>query len=293
MLPRNFGGLPPELDNPVTAAFTVLPFPYEATVSWGGGTGGGPEALLAASRAMELHDEVLGRETCEVGIHTAEPIEYTGDPEAMPEAVLGRFRELVAPGRTVVTLGGEHSVTLPAIMAHREVWPDLCVLQLDAHTDLRQSYDGLRMSHAAVMRRVLDLDPELRLVQVGIRSSAMEERVSLAEKRVSTFWAWEHEDPSAVADRVLERLRGPVYLTVDLDVFDPAVVPATGTPEPGGYFWHPVDRFLRRVIAEKQVVGFDVVELAEEDSAAGRASAFLAARLCYRLMGYVAKRGKS
>lgn len=263
----------------------LLPVPYESTTSFGAGTRDGPEALLRASRYLELYDEELDAEPCEEGICTLPPLELTrAGPEAAV-AELGRvYRDLLeaADGRFVVTLGGEHSLSAaPALAWHDRLEGDLSVLQLDAHSDLRDSYHGTPWNHACVMRRILDRTPEI--VGVGVRALTREEREVIREHDVRTVFAEELRRPGWV-DRALERLRENVYVTFDVDFFDPSLVPATGTPEPGGGDWWQALDLLREVFRERNVVGADVVELAprpDED-----ASAVVAAKLVYKMIGY-------
>lgn len=277
----NFGAIPPEYATTAAAAAVVLPVPYDGTSTWLKGADRGPQAILDASANMELYDIETGTEVYRRGIHTDVPVEEARSPEAMTDAVDARVAGHLTCGRFVVTVGGEHSVSIGSIRAHARRHPGMCVLQLDAHADLREEYEGSRHNHACVMARARELCP---IVQVGIRSMDAAERSSMIPERV--FWA--HEI-AGVSDsdwqpRVLERLADTCYVTIDLDVFDPSLVPSTGTPEPGGLFWYDVARLLRAVCRRTRVVGFDVVELCPSEH--NRAPDFLAAKLIYKFLSY-------
>jgi agmatinase len=224
----------------VDAAVAVLPVPYEGTVSYGAGASRGPAAILRASEQLELYDEETGAEPYRVGIHTAAPMPVAGDedPERVATAVAGRCGELMDAGKWVVTLGGEHSITPGAVRAAHERHPELRVVQLDAHADLRDSYEGSPFNHACAMARCIEMAP---VVGSGIRSYSAEEaeriRRGIPGYRVIHAWEMEGDDWH---ERALDGLLGaPLYLTIDVDYFDPSIVPATGTPEPGGGRWRP------------------------------------------------------
>lgn len=284
---------PPFLGMPTTPTprrrrhAALLPIPYDLTASYRRGAHAGPGAILDASAHLETFDEELGVETWEeIGIHTLAPV--LPQPEgaaATLRAVERAAAEVVARDRFLVGLGGEHAVTAPLVRAVRSRYPGLGVLQLDAHADLRDRFDETPHSHACVMRRLMDAG--VPLAQVGIRSLSQEERGPLAAAGVCTVFA-----PEAVGEpvahwlpRVLEALPEEVYVTVDLDVLDPGIMPATGTPEPGGLDWYQTLQILRAVARAKRVVAFDVVELAPIPGLV--APDFLAAKLLYRLLGYV------
>ncbi len=276
----NFGAIPPEYATTAAAAAVVLPVPYDGTSTWLKGADRGPQAVLDASANMELFDIETGTEVYRRGIHTDVPVDEARSPEAMSDAVEKRVEGHLADGRFVVTVGGEHSVSIGSIRAHARRHPGLCVLQLDAHADLREEYEGSRHNHACVMARARELCP---IVQVGIRSMDVAERASMTPGRV--FWAHDIAGGSGWQPRVLDALADTCYVTIDLDVFDPSIMPSTGTPEPGGLGWYEVLHLLRAVSRRTRVVGFDVVELCPNP--ADRAPDFLAAKLIYKFLSYV------
>ena len=286
--PNNFGGLPPELSELDTARYVVLPLPYEVTTSYKKGTKLGPRAIIEASRNMELYDEELGFEPCEAGIHTSEDVLFHDiHPRAMVDTVKEAVLHFLRKGKFVVSLGGEHNLTFPCFLAHREVHGEIGIVQLDAHGDLRDTYEGTPFNHACVMRRIVGCSAGT--AQVGIRSICREEAAFLKEKgNWPVIWARECQDGDGWMDRALAALPERVYLTVDVDGFDPSLVPNTGTPEPGGLLWYPTLRFLERLCRERQVVGMDVMELSPD--AVHHCADFLVARLIYKVMGWAQKR---
>ena len=278
----NYGGIYPEcsLRN---AKFVVVPVPYDSTSTYQPGSRRGPAAILEASANMELYDEELKTETFLAGIHTALPVEVDArGPKTMIDAVRKRIRRIVAQEKIPVMLGGEHSITLGAVRAVAEKYPNLTVLQFDAHADLRDRYQKTPYNHACVARRITEICP---LVQVGIRSMSREEGEFLPESSVKSYSADDVFKHPNWAETVAKSIKGDVYVTIDLDVFDPSVMPATGTPEPGGLFWRDVLGLLRLVSRKCAVRGFDVVELAPLPGVV--APDFMAAKLIYRFMGYL------
>lgn len=269
------------------ARVAVLPVPYEGTVSYEGGTGEGPRAILAASQQLEAYDEELDREIDAVGFATLPPVDVAGDPAT----VMGRIRAAALPavrdGKWLLTLGGEHSVTYGPLAAHLEArGRPFSILQLDAHADLRPSYHGTPHSHASIMARAHELG--LPFVQVGLRAVSADERAFLREHDLERNVFWAHEVVPAADERwmdaVVERLGPDVYVTIDVDGLDPAIMPSTGTPVPGGLGWYPTLRLLRRVARSRRIIGGDVTELAPR--AGQHAPDFLAARLAHKLIGY-------
>jgi agmatinase len=286
--PRNFLGLPPEHSDPKRARVHILPVPYESTTSYGGGTRNGPAAILEASRAVELYDHALDDEPYTVGVATHPALALTGaGPEAAMRELRKAYAALLRPGRFVIMLGGEHTVSSPPILEHAarltKQGRALSVLQLDAHGDLRDEWEGTPYSHACAMRRVADA---VNLVQVGIRAIAPEERALMRRRRktITTIFAEEMVADDGWMDRAIEALGSHVYVTIDVDYFDPALIPATGTPEPGGGDWYSALAFLERVFRERRVVGADVVELAPVPGM--HAPDFVTAKLVYKLVGY-------
>ena len=279
----NFGGIDPVFSSLEKATFVVVPVPYDLTSTYQGGSRNGPLAILGASHHMELYDEELGRETYLAGIHTLAPLEVNArGPADMITTIHQKILEIISSGKTTVTLGGEHSVSLGAVRAMRERYPEISVLQLDAHADLRDSYQGSPYSHACVGRRISELCP---LVQVGIRSMSAEEAYLLARNEVKTFSADFILNENRWWETICANLRGDVYITIDLDVLDPAIMPSTCTPEPGGIYWKDLLRLVRETANRCRIRGFDVVELAPIPGMV--APDFLAAKLIYRIMGYL------
>jgi N1-aminopropylagmatine ureohydrolase len=266
-------------------AVAVLPAPLERTVSYGAGTAAGPAALLAASTQVELYDEELAREAWTQGIRTLPPVDFPAGA-AMSELLDGlrrRAAEVMSQGRFLATIGGEHSLTIAPVRAALERFGPLGVVQFDAHADLRDRYEGSEHSHACVMRRVHDLG--LPSLAVGIRAISSEEAELIDAERLRIIWGRQLDalTPAAWLE-ALDALPERLYLTFDVDFFDPSLLPATGTPEPGGGVWYPTLRLLRALFERKEVVAMDVVELAP--SPGQPTSDFVAARLLYKCLGY-------
>lgn len=280
----NFLGIPDDEARYETARGVVVPVPWEATVSYGAGTAKGPAAILDASRYVELYDEVLREEPYRKGgIHTAPAVDGSGgDPVAFLDGLESVAARLFADGKFPVFLGGEHSLTTAPVRAARAAFEDLSVLQFDAHADLRESYEGTPWSHACVMRRVHELG--VPAVPIGIRAISVEEAEFVHDEGLPVFWSHRIAHGEEWMDTVLNTLSDTVYITFDVDYFDPSLIPATGTPEPGGGFWHETMRFLGYVFQDKNVVGMDVVELAPIEGL--HAPDFVIARLVHRCLGY-------
>jgi agmatinase len=286
-LPHTFLGLDEVAGGFERSAAVVLPVPYEATTSWGSGARLGPRAILEASRYIELYDPDYDCEPAtELGIHTLPALELSraGPTPAMAELRDAYARIASACGdRFLVMLGGEHSISSAAVLAAADRHEErLTVLQLDAHADLRAEYEGTADSHASAMARVLD---RADVVAVGVRGVSREEvDASCGHGGSKLIWAHEMQGGDEWMDRALDLLGPKVYLTFDVDYFDPSLVPSTGTPEPGGGDWYPTLRFLKRVFAERDVVAADVVELAPTPGLS--APDFLVAKLVYKLISY-------
>lgn len=275
---RAFGDFTPEQIAYDTAEVAILPVPYDGTSTWIKGADRGPEALLDASFNLEFYDIETGTEVYKRGIATLDPVLEDSSPEAMADEVERRMERILADGKFPVLIGGEHSVSIGAFRAVARRYPSLSILQLDAHSDMRDEYEGSACNHACVMARANELTPHI--TQVGIRSTAREELHNIDSKR--TFYAHRIAEDDSWVERVSAQLGDEVYITIDLDVFDPAYLPSTGTPEPGGLSYREVMALLRRVIREHRVVGLDVVELCPNPAA--KASDFLAAKLIYQFL---------
>ncbi|MEA2693333.1 MAG: agmatinase [Acidobacteriota bacterium] len=284
ILPTNFGLLEAEDSRYETSRVAVLPVPFERTTSYGKGTSGGPAAIVRASQAMELYDEELGAEPYRQGIATLPPFlpESFAMEEAMAELQAEARRHLEA-GKFLVTLGGEHSLTQAPVAAAREVHGEIGVVQFDAHADLREEFEGTPYSHASVMKRIVDSG--VPTLAVGIRSLSAPESVVIREKGLAVIWGHQLDRAAELFPPLLADLPRKIYLTFDIDYFDPSLVPATGTPEPGGGLWYPTLALLRTLFREKEVVAMDLVELAPLGHQP--ASDFLAAKLIYKCLGYL------
>ena len=278
----NFGGIYPEcsLRN---AKFVVIPVPYDLTSTYQSGSRRGPLAIIEASTNMELYDEELIKETYLAGIHTTLPVSIDArGPKNMINIVRKKISRIANLNKIPVMLGGEHSITLGAVQAMIETYPKLTVLQFDAHADLRDTYQGSPYNHACVARRISEICP---LTQVGIRSMSKEEGEFLPKSKVKSYSADFVLENKNWAETVCKDLKGDIFITIDLDVFDPSIMPATGTPEPGGLYWKDIIHLLKLVSASCNIRGFDVVELAPLPGVV--APDFMAAKLIYRTMGYI------
>lgn len=280
LYPWNFLALDEALSNYDTARAVVLPIPYEATVGYGGGTRGGPQAIIAASRQVETYDVEFKAEPCSVGIATLGELEQvSGGPSDMMIKIEKMASEILGDGKFLLCLGGEHSISSPLVRAHRARYAGLSVLQIDAHTDLRHEYQGSQHSHACTMSRIWET---CNFVSVGIRSFCGSENEKRAQSEGRIFTAHDfHKDP-ALLTNILFLLTDDVYITFDLDGFDPSVMPAVGTPEPGGLLWDETLQLIRTVAGAKKIVGADIVELAPIPGIAY--PDFAAARLAYKII---------
>lgn len=282
-LPLTFGGVDPAEFPYERCPIAVLPIPYEATTSFMAGTREGPRVILNASRYMELYDEETGCELYPVGIYTLPDLEtVASSPSDMVEEIYRAAKAILADGKFLVALGGEHTITPPLVRAFAEKYPGLSVLQIDAHGDLRDFYHGSRYSHACAMRRVLETG--VSGVQVGIRSISAEEIAALPSLKTRVFYAHALRGSGWVPE-VVAALGDPVYVTIDLDGLDPSIMPAVGTPEPGGLDWYQSCDLLREVAEKRRVVGFDVNELAPIPGLGS--PDFVAAKLVYKFLNYL------
>jgi len=282
----NFGGIDEERFSSFDSArVLVFPVSYEGTVSYGTGTGSGAMAIVDASRNMELYDDETDSEVFKIGIHTLDEFKPRPSPELMMDELYSFSKELLEHGKFLCMLGGEHSVSAPIIKAHAEKYHDLSVLQIDAHADLRDTYDGTPHSHASIMARVVK-DLRIPSVQVGIRSISAEEARAIADGLpTKIFWARDIVGKMDWIDEAIDGLTENVYLTIDIDGLDPSIVPTTGTPEPGGLGWYETLALIRRLAEKKNVVGMDLVEYSYVESY--DSPAFLCSKLVYKSLAYI------
>lgn len=274
----NFADPPEGFTSYKDSSIVILPVPFGKTVSWIRGTEKGPAAIIEASGHMELYDIETDSEVYRRGIHTEKDVRASGSAD-MLRKVRQKVERLLEDRKFVVTLGGDHSVSLGAIQACAEVTKNMSVLHLDAHTDMRDEYEGDRLSHACVMRRVKETLPNI--VSVGIRSMDASELPYLTKKKV--FYAEDICSSDKWQKRVVSELSENLYISIDVDVFDTGIMPSTGTPEPGGLSWYQVISLIKTVASKKDIVGFDVVELCPSEN---KAPDFLAAKLIYKLLSY-------
>lgn len=285
-LPMNFGGIDEEEYSSLdTASVLILPVSYEGTVSYGTGTGAGAMAIVNASRNMELYEEETDAEVYKIGIHTLPEFMPRETPEAMMSELYGYSKKLLQLDKFICMLGGEHSVSAPIIKAHNEKFENMSVLQIDAHADLRDEYDGTPHSHASIMARVVK-DLRIPSVQVGIRSISGDEARSLKEGLpTKIFWARDIVGRTDWIDDALDGLTDNVYLTIDIDGLDPSIVPTTGTPEPGGLGWYETLTLIRKLAENKRIVGMDLVEYSYFENY--DSPAFLCSKLVYKSLAYI------
>ncbi len=277
-VPYNFGGLEDKFSNYATAKTVVLPVPFDKTSSWLRGSDRGPKAIIEASMNLELYDLETNTEVYKNGIFTSKEI-LSDSSEEMIESVYERVTELIKDNKFVVTLGGEHTISLPAINAHHNIYKKMSILHLDAHSDMRDSYLDNKLSHACVMARVKEINENI--ISVGIRSFDSSELNNINKN--NTFFAKDIYNSENWIEKAISKLDQNVYISIDLDVFDPSVMPSTGTPEPGGLDWYTLTGFLKEVCKNRNLIGFDVVELCPAETVAPD---FLAAKLIYKLLSY-------
>ena len=277
---KTFAGIPEKYHDYDRARVVLLPVNYDGTSTWGKGADKGPEAFLDAAENLELYDIETSSEPYRLGVHLADPAPEFTNPSSMVEHVHGEVLKHLKKGKFVTVFGGEHSISIPCIRAVREHFGNLTVLQIDAHADLRPSYEGTPYNHACAMAEAVSTT---NLVQVGIRSMDTSEVEHM--KKENVFFAQDIRENTFWIDRVLEKCVGNVYITIDLDAFDPSIMPSTGTPEPGGLYWYETLELLRKVSERNKVVGFDIVELCPIKGLRG--PNFLAAKLYYKLLAYL------
>jgi agmatinase len=275
----NFGGAEVVYDY-AESGIIIVPVPYDETSTWIKGSDRGPDAILEASVNLEFYDVETATEVHKKGIHTIQPVTERKSPEALVNAVYNRVAQLLGENKFPVLIGGNHTISIGSVKAFSEHFSDLTVLQLDAHSDLRQEYEGSKYNHACSMARARELAP---IVQVGIRSMSVDELPSADPDRI--FYAHDLYYDKQLYTSAIQKLSDNVYITVDLDVFDPSIMPSTGTPEPGGPHYYELMHFLREVAKSKNVVGFDVVELCP--SSTNKSPDFIAAKVIYQLLSYI------
>lgn len=282
---NNYGGLSEPLSTYKKAKIIVLPIPYDGTSTWIKGADKGPQAIIEASQNMELYDIETKTNIAEKGIHTMPPLSITNndDPESVVKKIEEQTTKILNDNKFPVMLGGEHSISTGLARALKTKHPDLSTLQIDAHSDTRETYEGSKYNHACVMARIKEICP---IVQVGIRSIDESEVENMDSSRV--FFAHDIHNNTKSTDwtqKAIDKLTDNVFITIDLDAFDPSIMPSTGTPEPGGLLWYQTLGFLKEVIKQKNVVGFDVVELCPNKD--NKAPDFLAAKLIYRILSMI------
>jgi agmatinase len=263
------------------ARAVVVPLPVEFSTSYGKGTAAGPRAILDASAYVELYDEELDLEIGQEGIHTLEELKADGEPAVVLETITSRIADLLQHNKFVMVLGGEHSISAAVYKAYHTRFRNISVVQLDAHSDLRMEYENSPYSHASVMRRIWELNKNI--VQVGIRAQCSEERDFIRQNKIPVFYA--HQlIKRGFTNAIINKLQKNVYLTIDVDFLDPSIMPSTGTPEPGGFFWYETLDFLRRIFEKRNVLGCDLVEFSPLPGI--RHPDFLAAKLVAKILGF-------
>ncbi|RKR13281.1 agmatinase [Maribacter vaceletii] len=276
---KNYAGIADKFAQLETAKVVLIPVPYDGTSTWGKGADKGPQAFLEASENMELYDIETASEVYEQGVYLANAITENSSPEAMVNAVHKTTKEYIKRNKFVTLFGGEHSISIGTIRAFNECFNNLTVLHIDAHADLRKSYEGTPYNHACAVH---EASQNTNLIQVGIRSMDAIEKTFMDEEK--TFFAHDMMNDEYWMDKVVESLTENVFITFDLDALDPSIMPSTGTPEPGGLLWYETLEFLKQVFEEKNVVGFDIVELCP--NVVDKSSDFLAAKLYYKMLSY-------
>ncbi|WP_435412442.1 agmatinase [Psychroserpens mesophilus] len=276
---KTYAGIEDQYSKLDSSKIVLIPVPYDGTSTWQKGADKGPEAFLNASENMELYDIETQTEVYKQGVFLAEPVTENASPEQMVDAVHQVVKTYIKKNKFVTTFGGEHSISIGTIRAFNECFDNLTVLQLDAHADLRKSYHGSKCNHACAL---YEASQSTNLIQVGIRSMDIIETTVMDEEK--TYFAHEMAEDDNWVDSAIDQMTDNVYITIDLDAFDPSIMPSTGTPEPGGLLWYETLDFLRQVFEEKNVVGFDIVELCPNPKE--KSSDFLAAKLYYKMLTY-------
>ncbi|MCB0381974.1 MAG: agmatinase [Psychroserpens sp.] len=276
---KTYAGIEDQYSKLDSSKIVLIPVPYDGTSTWQKGADKGPDAFLNASENMELYDIETQTEVYKQGVFLADPVSENASPEQMVDAVHQVVKSYIKKNKFVTTFGGEHSISIGTIRAFNECFDNLTVLQLDAHADLRKSYQGSKCNHACAL---YEASQSTNLIQVGIRSMDVIETTVMDEDK--TYFAHEMAEDDSWVDSAIDQMTDNVYITIDLDAFDPSIMPSTGTPEPGGLLWYETLDFLRQVFEEKNVVGFDIVELCPNPKE--KSSDFLAAKLYYKMLTY-------
>jgi agmatinase len=279
MKTKTYAGIPEALAKLEQAKIVLIPVPYDGTSTWQKGSDKGPEAFLNASENMELYDIETDTEVYKQGVYLVDAVTENRSPEAMVDAVYETTKKFIKKNKFVTIFGGEHSISIGTIRAFNDMFPNLTVLQLDAHADLRQNYEGSTYNHACA---VYEASQTTNLIQVGIRSMDVIEKTVMDEDK--TYFAHDMATDDTWMDSAIDQMTDNVFITIDLDAFDPSILPSTGTPEPGGLLWYETLEFLKQVFEEKNVVGFDIVELCPNPN--DKSSDFLAAKLYYKMLSY-------
>jgi len=284
---KNFLAIEKEFSAYDRSKVVILSAPYEKTTSYGKGTARGPKAILEASHYVEFFDEETEKQVCfDTGIAAIEPMNFgkLRGKKAL-DLIYKNVDEHIKNGKFLITLGGEHSISTAPIQAHFDNYSDLSILHFDAHSDLREEYEGSKYSHASFAARVAEFTTEI--TQVGIRAQCKEEFEFIKAKGINTFYAFQMRNEGfnhILIEKILQTLKKNVYITFDLDYFDPSIMPSTGTPEPNGFYWDETLRLLKKVCAERNLVGFDVVELAPRKDYSF--PDFMTAKLIYKILNY-------
>ena len=276
---KTYAGIPEKYAKLEHANIVLIPVPYDGTSTWLKGADKGPEAFLEASKNMELYDIETDSEVYKQGIYLTDAVTENSSPERMVDAVHETTKKYINKNKFVTILGGEHSISIGTIRAFNDMFPNLTVLHIDAHADLRQRYDGSTCNHACA---VYEASQNTNLIQVGIRSMDIKEKSVMDLDR--TYFAHNMAIDDSWMDSAIDQMTDNVFITFDLDAFDPSILPSTGTPEPGGLLWYETLDFLKQVFNEKNVVGFDIVELCPNEI--DKSSDFLAAKLYYKMLSY-------
>jgi len=279
MKTKSYAGIPENYAKLENSKIVLIPVPYDGTSTWQKGADKGPEAFLNASENMELYDIETDSEVYLQGVYLADAVTENSSPEALVNQVHKVTKHYLSKNKFVTLVGGEHSLSIGTIRAFNESFDNLTVLHIDAHADLRPSYEGTKYNHACA---VFEASQETNLIQVGIRSMDRIEKTSMDLDK--TFFAHEMVEDDSWMDAAIDCMTDHVFITFDLDALDPAILPATGTPEPGGLLWYETLAFLKLVFEEKNVVGFDLVELCPNPQQ--KSSDFLAAKLYYKMLSY-------